>query len=417
VHWAIWLLLNRCNQGTNMGALDGLRLIETGQLIAGPFCGQLMADHGADVIKIEPPQRPGADAADTAGDPMRQWGQGAPLWFPVIARNKRTITLDLRTRQGQEIARRLVRKSDFLLENFRPGTLEKWGLGYEALRAENRGLIMIRVSGYGQTGPYAPRAGYGAIGEAMGGMRNLAGDPATPPSRIGLSIGDSLAATFACMGALLALNHRHATGEGQMVDSAIYESVLAMMESTVPEYTVAGVVRERTGSILPGIAPSNAYPCCDGDILIGANQNSIWARLAAAMGQPGLASDPRFASHTARGQHQAELDALIGAWTCRHTVADVLAAMASHGVPAGRIFKAADMLADPHFAARQALVQVAHPDFAGLTMQNVFPKLSATPGEVKWPGPPLGAHNDAIYGDLLGMGRAEMDALRADGVI
>jgi crotonobetainyl-CoA:carnitine CoA-transferase CaiB-like acyl-CoA transferase len=396
------------------GALDGLRLVEMGQLIAGPFCGQLMADHGCEVIKIEPPRRPG-EAAE--GDPMRQWGQGKPLWFPVVGRNKKTITLNLRDPRGQDLCRRLVRKSDFCLENFRPGTLEKWGLGYAELAAENPGLILIRVSGYGQTGPYAPRAGYGSIGEAMGGIRNLAGDPSTPPSRVGLSIGDSLAATFACLGALMALHHRNRTGEGQVVDSAIYEAVLAMMESTVPEYTEAGVTRERTGSILPGVAPSNVYPCADGDILIGANQNSVFARLAAAMGRPELAKDPRYATHGARGERQAELDALIADWTRPQAAASVLERMEAHGVPAGKIYKAPDMLADPHFAARAALVKVQHPTFANLVMQNVFPKLSATPGKVNWPGPPMGAHNDEVYRDLLGLMDDEIAALSREGII
>ena len=248
------------------GALTGLRLIEMGQLIAGPFCGQLMGDHGAEVIKIEPP---------IVGDAMRTWGQGIPLWFSVIGRNKKSITLNLREKEGQEIVKILAAKSDFLLENFRPGTMEKWGLDYETLSAINKRLIMIRVSGYGQTGPYSKRAGYGGIGEAMGGMRHIMGEPDRPPSRAGLSIGDSLAATYACLGALMALEHRHKSGEGQVVDSAIYEAVLANMESTVAEYTVAGHIRERTGSILPKIAPSNVYPTSDGSILIGGNQDSV----------------------------------------------------------------------------------------------------------------------------------------------
>jgi crotonobetainyl-CoA:carnitine CoA-transferase CaiB-like acyl-CoA transferase len=276
---------------------------------------------------------------------------------------------------------------------------------------------MIRVSGYGQTGPYAPRAGYGSIGEAMGGIRNLAGDPSTPPSRVGLSIGDSLAATFACLGALLALQHRHRTGEGQIVDSAIYEAVLAMMESTVPEFTEGGFIRERTGSILPGVAPSNVYPCQDGDILIGANQNSVWTRLAEAMGRPELGKDPRYATHNARGERQQELDGLISDWTRQHPAARVLEIMEQHGVPAGKIFKAPDMLADPHFAAREALVKVAHPDFANLVMQNVFPKLSATPGEVAWPGQPMGSWNDRVYADLLGLTHTDLAGLKAEGVI
>lgn len=396
------------------GALDGLRLIEVGQLIAGPFCGQLMADHGAEVIKIEPP----AGRADThAGDPMRQWGQGKPVWFPVIGRNKKTVTLNLRDPRGQALLKRLVMKSDFLLENFRPGTMEKWGLGWTDLSAVNPALIMIRVSGFGQTGPYAGRAGYGSIGEAMGGLRNLCGDPSTPPARVGLSIGDSLAATFACLGALMALHHRHRTGEGQVVDSAIYEAVLAMLESTVPEYTEAGVTRERTGSILPGIAPSNVYPAADGEILIGANQDSVFARLCEVMGEPGLARDPRYATHEARGRHQAELDRRIAEWTRTLPAADLLARLEAGGVPAGRIYKAPDMLADPHFAAREALVKVPHPEFANLVMQNVVPKLSATPGAIEWPGPPIGAHNRAVWQDLVGLDGDELSQLQRDGVV
>ena len=390
------------------GALQGLRAIEMGQLIAGPFCGQLMADHGAEVIKVELPGE---------GDPMRAWGRGKPVWFPIIARNKKCITLNLRLPKGQDLLRRLVQKSDFLIENFRPGTLEKWNLAYESLRKENRGLIMVRVSGFGQTGPYAQRAGYGSIGEAMGGMRYLAGDPSTPPSRIGLSIGDSLAATHACLGALMALNHRHASGEGQVVDSAIYEAVLAMMESTVPEYTEAGVIRERTGAILPKIAPSNVYSTRDAQIVIGANQDSVWRRMAEAMGRPELGSDPRFASHVARGEHQEELDALIDDWARSFSAEEILELLHSKGVPAGRIYRAPEMLEDEHFAARESLVKVKHPKFANLYMQNVVPKLSATPGEVRWPGPEVGAHNDEVYGELLGLGAKERSELKAEGVI
>jgi formyl-CoA transferase len=390
------------------GALNGLRLIETGQLIAGPFCGQLMADHGAEVIKVEQPGE---------GDPMRVWGRMKPVWFPVIGRNKKSVTLNLRDPRGQALLKALVTKSDFLLENFRPGTLEKWQLGYDVLSALNPGLILIRVSGYGQTGPYASRAGYGSIGEAMGGMRYLAGDPATPPSRIGLSIGDSLAATYACLGALMALEHRRKTSKGQIVDSAIYEAVLAMMESTVPEYTEAGFIRERTGSILPKIAPSNVYPTTDGEILIGANQDSVWSRMAEAMGRPELGSDPRYASHHARGEHQAELDALISAWTRSFSSHDLLALMEAHGVPAGKIFKAPDMLEDPQYQAREALVQVPHPEFQNLWMQNVAPKLSATPGKIDWAGPALGQHNDEIYRDILELSDDDRATLARDGII
>jgi len=390
------------------GALRDLRVIELGQLLAGPFCGQLMADHGAEVIKVEQPG---------AGDPMRQWGQKPGLWWPVVARNKKSVTLDLRQSEGQALLRDMVAKTDFLLENFRPGTMERWGLDYESLKAINPRLIMIRVSGFGQTGPYAKRAGYGSIGEAMGGLRNLAGHPDRPPSRIGISIGDSLAASFACMGALMALHHRERTGEGQLVDSAIYEAVLAMMESTVPEYTVEGFMRERTGSVLPGVAPSNAYPVTDGEVLIGANQDTVFRRLAQAMGRPELADDPRYATHGARGERQAELDEMIADWTMGFDSETLLALMEEHGVPAGKIFKAPDMLDDPQYKAREAVRQVPHPDIENLWMQNVAPKLSATPGEIAWPGPALGAHNEDVYGGLLGKSAEDLARLKEAGII
>lgn len=391
------------------GALKGLRMIEMGQLIAGPFCGQLMADHGAEVIKVEAPG---------AGDPMRKWGQSDPLWWPVVSRNKKCVSLNLREAEGQAILKQLVAKADFVLENFRPGTMERWGLGYDELKKINPGIIMIRVSGFGQTGPYSKKAGYGSIGEAMGGMRNLAGDPSTPPSRIGLSIGDSLAATYATLGALMALRHRDQTGEGQVVDSAIYEAVLAMMESVVPEYTQADFVRERTGSILPKVAPSNAYPTKDGDILVAANQDTVFTRLAAAMGQPELSDDPRYNTHHARGEHQEELDELVGAWTATMTSDEVQAAMDEAGVPTGKIFKAPDMLTNEHYAAREAVVKVEHPEYDKLHMQNVFPKLSATPGQISWAGPTeVGQHNSEIYGGLLGKGEAELDGLAEKGII
>ncbi len=390
------------------GALEGLRAIELGQLIAGPFCGQLMADHGAEVIKLEPPRK---------GDAMREWGRNKPVWWPVIGRNKKSATLDLRTAEGQQLLRRMITKTDFLIENFRPGTMEKWGLGYDTLSALNPRLIMVRVSGFGQSGPYAPRAGYGAIGEAMGGLRNLCGDPSTPPSRVGISIGDSLAATFACLGALMALQHRQRSGRGQVVDAAIYEAVLAMMESTIPEYTEAGFVRERTGSILPKVAPSNVYPTRDGELLIAANQDSVFRRLAEAMGRPELADDPRYATHTARGEHQAELDALVSDWTRDFESAALMDLLVSHGVPAGKIYKAPDMLEDPHFKAREAIVRVPHPEFPNLWMQNVFPRLSDTPGGVAWPGPELGAHNREVYRDLAGLDDEDLAALMEKGVI
>ena len=392
------------------GPLTDIRVIELGQLIAGPFCGQLLADMGADVIKVEPPGK---------GDPMRVWGRGDyPLWWTVCARNKRCVTANLRVTQGQEIVKRLIAQADILIENFRPGTLEKWGLSYEELSKINPGLIMVRVSGYGQTGPYASRAGYAAIGEAMGGLRYLAGWPDKPPSRTGISIGDSLAAAFACTGALAALHHREKTGVGQVVDSAIYEAVLNVMESTIPEYTVSDYTRERTGSALPNIAPSNLYECADGSFLIAANQDTVFRRLCEAMGNPNLADHPDFATHTARGKNHKEIDAIIEDWTRTKTMDEVDKLMLQHGVPAGKIYRAREMLDDPHFKAREAIVDVPHEHWDNLKMQNIFPKLSATPCRIRWPGPDeLGQHNAEVYGELLNMGEHELDALSADGAI
>ncbi len=391
------------------GPLQGLKVVELGQLIAGPFCGQLLGDLGAEVVKVEPPGK---------GDPMREWGQGKPVWWPVIARNKHCITLDLRVPAGQAVLGELIEQADILIENFRPGTMEKWGLGQDVLLARNPGLIIVRVSGFGQTGPYAKRAGYGSIGEAMGGMRYLAGDPDRPPSRVGLSIGDALAATFGCVGALAALEHRRNTGRGQVVDSAIYEAVLGMLESTVAEYTEAGVVRERTGSILPKIAPSNVYPAGDDQmVLVAANQDSVFRRLAEAMGRPELADDPRYATHGARGERQTELDALIADWTRSWNATELLAHCEQHGVPAGRIYRVPDMLEDPQFQAREAIVRVDHPEFRNLHMQNVFPRFSETQGEVRWAGPALGQHTDAVLSDWLQYDAARIAGLRETGVV
>jgi len=394
------------------GPLAGLRVLELGTLLAGPFCGQLLGDFGAEIIKIEPPGQ---------GDPMRVWGRekahGKSLWWPVVGRNKKAITLDLRQAEGQQILKELVAKSDFVLENFRPGTMEKWGLGWSELSAINPRLIMIRVSGFGQTGPYAKQAGFGAIGEAMGGLRYVVGDPSTPPSRMGISIGDSLAATFACVGALAALHHRDVTGRGQVVDSAIYEAVLNMMESLITEFDKVGFIRERTGAILPNVAPSNVYRTKDALVLIAANQDTVFSRLAEAMGQPGLAADARYATHAARGAHQAELDALIEQWTQTLTTREVLDLMDKFGVPAGLIYRAPEMLEDPHFKARDAIVSVAHPDFGSLRMQNVAPKLSETPGSIRSPSPGLGQHNDEVYLRLLGYPQDKYERLKAHKVI
>jgi formyl-CoA transferase len=392
------------------GALDGLGVIEMGQLIAGPFCGQLLGDLGADVVKIEAPG---------AGDPMRAWGQpGFPLHWEVVNRNKRTVSADLRRPEGQDLARRLIAQADVLIENFRPGTLETWNLGPEALRADNPGLIVARMSGYGQTGPYSKRAGYGGIGEAMGGWRHIVGDPDRPPSRMGVSIGDALAATYGALGVLAALRHRERTGLGQIVDSALYEAVLQVMESLVPDYALAGFTRGRSGSILPGIAPSNVYRCLNGDYLIAANQDTVFARLCEAMGQSALASDARYATHEARGARQAELDALIEAWTSERTIAQVEAAMIEAGVPAGKIYRAPDMLDDPHFRARNSIVEVEHPRWGMLPMQNVFPRLSATPGRIRrTASQSVGQDNAEVYGERLGLGEQDLEALSKAGVI
>jgi formyl-CoA transferase len=394
------------------GPLSGLRVLELGTLLAGPFCGQLLGDFGAEVLKIEPPGQ---------GDPMREWGRekanGKSLWWPVVGRNKKAITLDLRQADGQELLKQLVAKSDFVLENFRPGTMEKWGLGWEQLSAINPRLIMIRVSGFGQTGPYSRQAGFGAIGEAMGGLRYVVGDPTTPPSRMGISIGDSLAATFACIGALAALHHREKTGRGQVVDSAIYEAVLNMMESLVTEYDKVGFIRERTGAILPNVAPSNVYKTSDGMVLIAANQDTVFSRLAEAMGQVGLATDPKFSTHGARGASQVELDALVERWTEARTTRQVLDLMDKFGVPAGLIYRAPEMLEDPHFKAREAIVTVPHPDFGELRMQNVAPKLSETPGAIRRPSPAMGQHNDEVYRELLALSAERYAQLKAGKVV
>jgi formyl-CoA transferase len=395
------------------GALSDIRVIETGTLLAGPFCGQLLGDFGAEVIKLEDPGK---------GDPMRQWGREKPhgqsLWWPVVARNKKSVTCNLRVKEGQDLVRRLVADADVLLENFRPGTLERWGLGWDELSAINPRLILVRVTGYGQTGPYAPRAGFGSIGEAMGGIRYVTGEADRPPSRSGISLGDSLAATYAAYGTLAALHARERTGRGQVVDSAIYEAVLAMMESLLPEWAVAGYQRERTGAVLPNVAPSNAYPTVDGtEVLVAANQDTVFGRLCEVMGMPELAADPRYATHGARGAHQTELDDLIAAWTRTQPSEKLLAALHEAGVPAGGVYTAKDILADPHVAAREAVVRVPHPDFGELPMQNVAPRLSADPGSVRWAGPALGQHNDEVYGNLLGLSETERAELRERGVI
>ena len=394
--------------------LEGVRVVEMGSLLAGPFCGQLLADFGAEVIKVEPPGK---------GDPMRVWGrhrkEGRTLWWPIIARNKKSVTLNLREKEGQDLARRLVAEADVLVENFRPGTMERWGLGYDALSGLNPGLVMVRVSGFGQTGPYRERAGFGAIGEAMGGIRHVTGFPGEAPPRVGISLGDSLAATFGALGALTALYHREAHGgRGQVVDIGIYEGVLALMESTIPEYVLTGHVRGRTGTVLPFVAPSNIYPTSDEDyVLIAGNADTVFGRLAEAVGHPEWAKDERYATHHARGENMEELDGMISEWTKERTGDEVLKIMAEAGVPAGKVFTAKDMVEDPHYEARENVVEVEDPEIGPFPMQNVIPRLSETPGKVRWTGPELGQHNAEVYEKVLGLGEEEQSSLRERGII
>ncbi len=392
------------------GPLTDIRLIELGQLIAGPFCGQLMADMGADVIKVEAPGK---------GDPMREWGRGDyPLWWSVCARNKRCVTANLRVEEGQALVRELIKDADFVLENFRPGTMERWGLGYEDLKKIKPGIIMIRVSGYGQTGPYSSRAGYASVGEAMGGMRYLCGEPDRPPSRAGLSLGDTLAATYACNGALAALHHRNVTGEGQVVDSAIYEAVLNVMEATIPEYVVSDYIRERSGSTLPGVAPSNVYKCSDGEFLVAANQDTVFKRLCEVMDREDLITHEKYATHAARGANMVELDGIINEWTVTKTMGDLEQLMADGGVPAGKVYRTPEMLEDPQFQAREAIVDVPTEEWPNLKMQNVFPKMSKTQGEIRWAGvTDLGAHNEEIYGSELGYSADDLATMKENGII
>jgi formyl-CoA transferase len=394
------------------GPLSGIRVIELGQVIAGPFCGQLLGDYGADVVKVEPPG---------TGDVLRQWGKtdgvGDSLWWSVTARNKRSVTVDLRTPEGQQLVRDLVVAADILVENFRPGTLERWGLGWADLSAIRPELIMVRISGFGQTGPYAQRAGYASVGEAMGGLRALTGYPDRPPVRVGISIGDSLTGMFGAMGALAALEARRRTGRGQVVDASIFESVLGVTESLVVDWQAAGVVRERTGPTLPGIAPSNVYPTRDGEVLVAANQDSVFRRLVDLMGRSELATDPRFVDHQARGRNMAEIDGIVAEWTGAQASSELLERLHAAGVPAGLVYQPKDMLDDPQFTARGSIATVHDERRGELRMQNVVPKLSETPGEIRWTGRPLGADTDEVLTELLGLTAEQVEKLRAQGVI
>ncbi len=396
------------------GALAGIRVLELGTLIAGPFAGRLLGDHGADVVKVEAPDRP---------DPLRTWGQasedGRGFFWTVHARNKRCITLDLRQPRGQEVFLQLVEQADVVVESFRPGTLERWGLGFDRLSALNPGLVLARVSGYGQTGPAAGRPGYASVAEAVSGMRYVTGFPGQPPVRMALSLGDSLAGMFAAQGVLAALVARQRTGTGQVVDTALTDSCLALTESMLPDYDRAGVVRQPSGTRLDGIAPSNSYETSDGFVIIAANQDTLFRRLCGAMGRPELADDPRFATHTARGKHQDELDALIGAWAKEHDSAGVLALCAEAGVVAGPVNTVADVVADPQFRAR-GMVLAHHDEGVGADVlgPGITPQLSATPGRLRWAGPPRpGTHNAEVYGELLGLGADDLAELAAAGVV
>lgn len=396
---------------TDSRPLAGLRVVEMGALIAGPFCAKLLGEFGAEVIKIEPPGQ---------GDPLRKWrhlADGTSLWWHVQSRNKRSITLDLRKRCGQRIARELALTADIVVENFRPGTLESWGMGYDTLSAQVPRLIMVRISGYGQSGPYRERPGFGVIGEAMGGLRYVTGTPDRPPSRVGVSIGDTLSAMYGVIGAMMAIEARHRSGRGQMVDVALYESVFSVMESMLPEFDAVGAVRERTGSILPGIAPTSAYRCADGSyVLIAANGDSIFRRLCLAMDRQDLANDAALVHNDGRAARQQWLDEQIEAWTSAQTPEMVLEAMEAAEVPASKIFSIADIVADPHYAARNMIRQIRLAGGETLKVPGVVPRLSATPGDFDGGGPQLGEHTDAVL-RALGYDAAAIAALRRDGVI
>lgn len=399
-----------------MGPLAGLKVLELGTLIAGPFAARMLAEFGAEVVKIE---------STDGGDPIRTWRylhEGTSLWWSVQARNKKSVTLNLKHPRAQELARRMALEADVVIENYRPGVLEKWGLGYEQLKALNPAAIMVRLSGYGQDGPMRDRPGFGAIGESMGGIRFVSGHPDRPPVRIGISIGDSIAALHGVIGALMALRHRDATGgrgrgQGQMVDVALYEAVFNLMESTVPEYDRHGVVRSRTGGALPGIVPSNTYTCADGAaIVIAGNGDAIFKRLMVAIGRADLAQDPQLARNDGRVPRAAEIDAAIQAWCDGRGIDEALAVLGAADVPVSRIYSVADMFTDPQFLARQMIERHLLPDGTPLAVPAVTPKLSATPGGTRWLGPRCGEHTDEVLRSL-GCSDAELAQLRAEGAV
>jgi formyl-CoA transferase len=401
---------------TGPGPLAGVRVIELGQLLAGPFTGRLLGDMGADVIKVEPPGQP---------DPIRDWGkaryEGRSLWWPVQSRNKRCVTLNLRSERGQELLLELVKQADVLTENFRPGTLERWNLGWDRLSEANPRLVLARISGYGQTGPYAERAGFASVAEAMGGIRYINGFPGEPPPRIHLSIGDSLAGMFAAQGILAALYKRDALGfgRGQVVDVSLLESSFALLESMVPEYDRLQIVREPQGTNLKGIAPSNIFKSADGKwMVIAANADKVFGRLCEAMGRPELATDPKFADHLSRGEHQDEIEGLIADWAAERDAAEIDRILNENGVICGPVYTIADIFQDEHFWARDMLVKHEDPEFGEYIGPGITPKFSETPGEVRWSATwEEGSHNREVYGELLGLSEGELVGLKEEGVL
>ncbi|MGB3432173.1 CaiB/BaiF CoA transferase family protein [Achromobacter sp.] len=391
--------------------LSGIRVLELGQLIAGPFAAKMLGEFGAEVIKIEPPGK---------GDPLRNWRlihDGTSVWWQVQSRNKKSVSLDLRKPEAQDLIRMLAKDIDVVVENFKPGTMEGWGLGWEELRAINPRLVMLRVSGYGQTGPYRDLPGFGAIGEAMGGLRHLSGEADRTPVRVGVSIGDSLSALHGVIGILLALRARDQNGSGQMIDVALYESVFNMMESLLPEYSVFGEIRQPAGSSLPGIAPSNAYRCQDNKyVLIAGNGDSIFKRLMGVIGRPDLAEAPELANNAGRVRHVVMLDDAISQWTGRHPLDEVLARLNDGQIPAGKIYDVADIAADPHYRARGMILEGALPDGTPVQVPGIVPKLSETPGEVRSPAPALGQDTDEVLAGL-GVGEAQRQDWRERGII
>ena len=393
------------------GALAGVRVVEMGQLIAGPFAGKTLGEFGAEVIKIEAPG---------AGDPLRNWRmlkEGTSVWWQVQSRNKKSVALDLRQAQGQELARQLLKEADVLIENFRPGTLEGWGMSPDELHAINPGLVILRISGYGQTGPYRDLPGFGVVGEAMGGLRHLTGEPGRVPVRVGVSIGDTLAALHGTIGVLTALFHRKVNGgKGQVIDVALHEAVFNVMESLIPEYSAFGAVREAAGSALPGIAPSNAYPCADGWVLVAGNGDSIFKRLMQTIGRDDLGNAPDLANNAGRVARVQEIDAAIGAWTQSRSINDVLEQLGTARVPAGRVYTAKDICEDPHYRARDMILAQPTRDGYSVEVPGIVPKLSGTPGTIRSSAPRLGDDTDTVLADM-GLSSAQIAQLRTQGVI